>query len=150
MIHACSRPLFAQQYQTAGEPSTTELDLGHTTGDIIQQVTAIMIGPYATATKNEEQETQQEQDAEAHEPDIIQRTTHLPQASQPAFEDPKFLEEKSWWTDPTGQQAPTKVCLALCAQSRPAVSGCTRGPLSSSDPRKLAGEVHILASWKYC
>lgn len=77
-----------------------------------------MIGPYASTSKDQEQENQQEEGSEAQEQDIIQRTTHLPQASQPAFEDPKFLEEQSWWTDPTGQQAPTKVCLATIAQSQ--------------------------------
>lgn len=70
-----------------------------------------MIGPYASEARNEEQDKKEEAESEAPEPDIIQRTTHLPQASQPAFEDPKFLEENSWWTEPTGQQAPTKACL---------------------------------------
>lgn len=96
----------------AGETtSMADTGLGQdAAGDIIQQVTAIMIGPYASAAGNKEEHPKEElAEAEPQEPDIIQRTTHLPQASQPAFEDPKFLEEKSWWTEPTGQQDPTKV-----------------------------------------
>lgn len=91
-------------------PSHTEEKPGEQDGDILQQVTAIMVGPYASDKSQEKGAQEEGQEEGASSPDIIQRTTHLPQASQPAFEDPNFLEQKSWWTDPKGQQGPTKVC----------------------------------------
>lgn len=37
------------------------------------------------------------------------RTTHLPYASEPAYENPNFFEEGSWWTNSSPTALPDKV-----------------------------------------
>lgn len=44
---------------------------------------------------------------------LMQRTTHLPYAAEPPYENPNFFSEDSWWTNSSPSALPTQVCIIL-------------------------------------
>lgn len=64
---------------------------------------------------------------------LMERTTHLPYAAEPPYENPNFFEEPSWWTSSSPSAMPDQVL------NGPFLENCHKAPHSLFNALSFAG-----------